>query len=378
MMRRVNVISFVWLVFGGTLFLFPSLSTAQTHVVQKGETLYSLARKYAVELDSVRSWNQLEGSALSIGQTLVFEATGGGTAERGVANRGVANRGAMNREAPNGEDEIQATDPAASPAPSASTTAGPELPDEFFYNPNPVPMTLSHIVRRGDTLYDLAEAYGVTVSSIRALNRLSTNTLSIGQQLIIKQLQPTPAVQKGDGSTSAQGRFLSTQYPSNTPLETFLSRYEMTQLEFERLNRGLDLTNIPSGTEVVVLAPPSRVFQNPYVPAGRLTNATDPNGVVTTSGSQVSVFPYDEEPLQRITASGEIYNPDTFTAAHAVLPFGTIVFIQDPDTQIGTFVRINDRILEPGLKISQAACALLECSSATESTLFDLQIISQN
>lgn len=377
-MRRVNVISFVWLVYGGAFFLFPSLSTAQTHVVQKGETLYSLARKYAVEIDSVRSWNQLEGSALSIGQTLLFEAPSSGAAERDVTNRGTPSVEATEREVSSQEDETQGTDYSANSQLSASSTAGPKLPDGFFYNPDPVPMTLSHIVRQGDTLYDLAEAYGVTMSSIRALNRLSSNTLTIGQQLIIKQLQPTPAVQKGDGSTSAQGRFLSTQYPSNTPLETFLTRYQMTQLEFQRLNRGLDLTNIPSGTEVVVLAPPSRVFQNPYVPAGRLSSATDPNGVVTTSGSQVSVFAYDEEPLQRITASGEIYNPETFTAAHAVLPFGTIVFIQDPDTQIGTFVRINDRILEPGLKISRATCDLVGCSSATESTLFDLQIISQN
>ncbi|MDA0907432.1 MAG: LysM peptidoglycan-binding domain-containing protein [Bacteroidetes bacterium] len=377
-MRRMNVTEHIWWFFGGALFLFPSLSTAQTHVVQKGETLYSLARKYAVEIDSVRSWNQLEGSALSIGQTLLFEAPGSGAVEREVTGRETPAVEATEREVSSQEDETQGTDFSASSQPSASSTAGPELPKEYFYNPDPVPMTLSHIVRQGDTLYDLAEAYGVTVSSIRALNRLSSNTLSIGQQLIIKQLQPTPAVQKGDGSTSAQGRFLSTQYPSNTPLETFLTRYQMTQLEFERLNRGLDLTNIPSGTEVVVLAPPSRVFQNPYVPAGRLSSATDPNGVLTTSGSQVSVFAYDEEPLQRITASGEIYNPETFTAAHAVLPFGTIVFIQDPDTQIGTFVRINDRILEPGLKISRATCELVGCSSVTESTLFDLQIITQN
>jgi FOG: LysM repeat len=62
-----------WVVLGG-FFLLPGISSAQTHVVQKGETLYSLARNYAVDIDSVLSWNQLEGSALSIGQVLVFEA----------------------------------------------------------------------------------------------------------------------------------------------------------------------------------------------------------------------------------------------------------------------------------------------------------------
>lgn len=355
-----------WLILGG-FFLFPGYSSAQTHVVQKGETLYSLARNYAVEIDSVYSWNQLQSSALSIGQVLVFEAPTRGemlTATNSTPTQSV---------------ESDPTGTLNSPTtPQIPTSAEPALPEGIFYNPAPVPMTLTHIVRSGDTLYDLAEAYGVTISSIRALNRLSSNTLSIGQRLTIKQLQPIPSVQKGDGSTSAQGRFMSTQFPSSTSLDVFLDRYDMSLQEFERLNRGLDLQNIPSGTEVVVLAPPSRIFQNPYVPAGRLSSATRSDGDVVQNGSQVSVFPYDEEPLQRITASGEIYNPDTFTAAHAVLPFGTIVFIQDPETQIGSFVRINDRILEPGLKISRATCDLLECSSVTESTLFDLQIISQN
>ncbi len=355
-----------WVLLGG-FFLLPGISSAQTHVVQKGETLYSLARNYAVDIDSVLSWNQLESSALRIGQVLVFEAPDHGDA-------------VTTENAPLGQPaELDPTGTMDAPStPQTSTSTEPELPEGLFYNPAPVPMTLTHIVRSGDTLYDLAEAYGVTISSIRALNRLSSNTLSIGQRLTIKQLQPIPAVQKGDGSTSAQGRFMSTQFPSSTSLDVFLERYDMTRQEFERLNRGLDLQNIPSGTEVVVLAPPSRVFQNPYVPAGRLSNATSADGDAVQSGSQVSVFPYDEEPLQRITASGEIYNPETFTAAHAVLPFGTIVFIQDPETQIGSFVRINDRIIEPGLKISKATCELLECSSATESTLFDLQIISQN
>jgi LysM repeat protein len=367
--------SFPWWMLGGALLLFsgvsilfPSVSMAQTHVVQQGETLYSLARKYGVELDSVLSWNQLEGPTLRIGQTLVFEAP----IIKETLSEETVSEETLPKETPSEKTTEEA------PEPDVVDQKAAKLPAGILYNPKPVPMTLRHVVREGDTLYDLAEAYGVTVSSIRALNQLSSNTLSIGQALILKQLQPTPAIQKGDGSTSAQGRFLSTQYPSDTPLEAFLSRYEMTQLEFERLNRGLDPANIPSGTEVVVLAPPSRVYQNPYVPAGRLSGEADPDGGGTTSGSQVSVFVYDDEPLQRITASGEIYNPETFTAAHAVLPFGTIVFIQDPDTQIGTFVRINDRILEPGLKVSRATCELITCSSATESTLFDLQVISKN
>lgn len=49
-----------------------------------------------------------------------------------------------------------------------------------------------HVVRRGDTLSDLARAYGTTVSDLRALNGLGTRSLlRIGQQLAV----PTPGRQ---------------------------------------------------------------------------------------------------------------------------------------------------------------------------------------
>ena len=46
---------------------------------------------------------------------------------------------------------------------------------------------VSYIVRRGDTLYSIAREYGVSVEEIKRLNSLSSNTLTIGQRLIIKE-----------------------------------------------------------------------------------------------------------------------------------------------------------------------------------------------
>jgi len=44
-----------------------------------------------------------------------------------------------------------------------------------------------------------------------------------------------------------------------------------------------------------------------------------------------------------ITASGEIYVPDTFSAAHRKLPFGTIVRVTNLENGKDCKVRINDR-----------------------------------
>jgi rare lipoprotein A len=43
------------------------------------------------------------------------------------------------------------------------------------------------------------------------------------------------------------------------------------------------------------------------------------------------------------TASGEVYDPRAFTAAHRTLPFGTVVRVVRLDTQRYVYVRITDR-----------------------------------
>ena len=46
--------------------------------------------------------------------------------------------------------------------------------------------SLSHKVAKGDTLYSLSKKYNTTVENIKRLNQISGNSLSIGQNLIIK------------------------------------------------------------------------------------------------------------------------------------------------------------------------------------------------
>jgi len=47
--------------------------------------------------------------------------------------------------------------------------------------------------------------------------------------------------------------------------------------------------------------------------------------------------------IGRRTTSGERYHPDKLTAAHATLPLGTVVRVENPRTGQDVVVRINDR-----------------------------------
>lgn len=48
------------------------LSERVKHIVQVKETLYSISKKYAVDIDHIREWNNLNGADLRIGQELVI------------------------------------------------------------------------------------------------------------------------------------------------------------------------------------------------------------------------------------------------------------------------------------------------------------------
>ena len=44
----------------------------------------------------------------------------------------------------------------------------------------------NHIVTKGDTLYSISKRYGLTVEELKNLNGLSSNSISIGQTLVLK------------------------------------------------------------------------------------------------------------------------------------------------------------------------------------------------
>ena len=67
-----------------------------------------------------------------------------------------------------------------------------------------------YIVQKGDTLYGIAKQFGTTVSEIKRLNNLISNTLSVGQVLKINEDTSNPTtytVQKGARLYSISNKF---------------------------------------------------------------------------------------------------------------------------------------------------------------------------
>lgn len=77
-----------------------------------------------------------------------------------------------------------------------------ELGEEFY------------IVQQGDTLWSISRMFNTTVENLRSLNQLSTDTISIGQRLRIRESKPEEelmiyTVQRGDSLWALASRFNS-------------------------------------------------------------------------------------------------------------------------------------------------------------------------
>jgi len=76
------------------------------------------------------------------------------------------------------------------PSPTPGATPVPSPTPSPVVTPTPAPSATltartTYVVKSGDTLYGIAGKYGVTVNAIKSLNGLVSNTLHIGQKLLI-------------------------------------------------------------------------------------------------------------------------------------------------------------------------------------------------
>ncbi|WP_238442402.1 LysM peptidoglycan-binding domain-containing protein [Desulfofalx alkaliphila] len=123
---------------------FAEAEANTTHTVQRGESLYLISQKYGVTVPQLQQANGISGTIIYVGQSITIPSTSSGS---GV-----------------------------------------------------------HTVTRGETLYIIAQKYGVTYQDIMRQNNLSSTVIYPGQQLripIASTVADRGAVRSGNGNVSA-------------------------------------------------------------------------------------------------------------------------------------------------------------------------------
>lgn len=112
--------------------------SARTHKVRPGETMYSIAREYGTTVKKLSQWNDGKAAeSLQAGETLKVYG-------------------------------------------SNVTVAKGDNP-----TPSQIKRSTTYRVRKGDTLYSIAEKYGVDVKDLKSENDLTGNKIPVGKRLVI-------------------------------------------------------------------------------------------------------------------------------------------------------------------------------------------------
>lgn len=164
----------------GQKLVIPSISVSpevsDTYIVQKGDSLWSIANKFNMTVLELKNLNNLTNNLLSIGQVLkIKDSSNNGektyTVQKGDSLWVIANKYDITTEKLKSYNNLTSN--------LLSIGQVLKIPQGKTSTEN------IYTVKKGDSLWTIANRYNTTVKKIKVLNNLTSNLLSIGQQLKI-------------------------------------------------------------------------------------------------------------------------------------------------------------------------------------------------
>lgn len=153
----------------------------KTHTVKSGEHINSIAKKYKVSPDEIRSWNNLSSNYLKTGQKLIIwqpapvaspsTTTTAAAADAKTTTDGGATTTTVVKDPPK-------TEAGTTVKPNTGSNASSGTATYKYYT-----------VKKGDSLWSIAQANGTTVEELKRLNGFGSKVvLHAGDKIKLKKL----------------------------------------------------------------------------------------------------------------------------------------------------------------------------------------------
>lgn len=180
----------------GVPYKAPGVSD-NVYVVKNGDSLYSIANKFGVSVESLKSINGITGNLINVGQRLVIPSDAGVnpgdyvvyTVKRNDSLWNIANSYGVSV-----NDIVDYNNLGTTVLQIGQQLLIPNLDNSFSDS------GVIYVVKNGDSLWSIGKKYNVSVNDLKSANNLNSNMLSIGQQLIIPESSDyqTYTVKSGD------------------------------------------------------------------------------------------------------------------------------------------------------------------------------------
>ena len=180
-LKSLNNLSSNVLHVGDTLLISSADSTGDDgndnyYVVDSGDTLWSIARKYNLSVNELKALNNLSSNVLSVGQRLIVgkESSNDYVVSAGDTLWAIARKFNVS------VDDIKALNNLS----SNNLSIGMILKIPLYSNKQNEETNV-YVVKSGDSLWSIARMFNSTVDEIKSLNSLKSNVLRIGQRLVV-------------------------------------------------------------------------------------------------------------------------------------------------------------------------------------------------
>ena len=185
-LKKINNLLSDNLNIGQKLIIFENINLpSNIYIVEKGDTLYSIASAYGISIEELKRLNGLTTNGIYIGQELIVP-----TADIDLPEPPQQDTNYINYTVVKGDSLwkiSQKFDVTIPQIIELNNLKGETLqigsilkiPVSYVELPN------KYIVKKGDTLWSIAKENNISISELKSINNLETNLLSVGQELII-------------------------------------------------------------------------------------------------------------------------------------------------------------------------------------------------
>lgn len=151
------------------------IKKSNIYTVKKGDSLWLIANKYGTTVDELKNANNLKSNTLSIGQTLIIPEKKESTSKISYVVKKGDSLWLIANKYDTTVEKIKSTNNLKSNTLSIGQVLVIPSTSEF----------ITYTVKKGDSLWLIANKYNTTVDNIKKLNNLSSNNLQINQKLIL-------------------------------------------------------------------------------------------------------------------------------------------------------------------------------------------------